>query len=72
MILAIYEKYRPLCYELHMNGGNHKSADFGAIVAKGVTGMLHCITASREKYADNSLNTCCSLRKGKCFPSCHF
>ena len=44
-----------------MNGGNHKSADFGAIVAKGVIGMLHCVAASREKYADNSLNICCSL-----------
>jgi len=54
MIRAVYDKYRPLYHELHMNGGNHKSADYGAIISEGVVGMLRRIEASREKYAGDS------------------
>ena len=50
----IYGKYRPLYLELHMNGGNHKSADFGAVIDEGVEGMLRRIEKSRAKFEDDA------------------
>jgi len=53
MIRAIYNKYSPLYLELHMNGGNHKSADYGAFIDEGISGMLRRIDEAKVRFADD-------------------
>ncbi len=54
LIREIYDKYRPMYHELHMNGGNHKSADYGAFIADGVEGMLRRINEARARFSGDS------------------
>jgi len=48
----VLEPYKPLELKLYMNGGNHKSANFGYVVAAGIEGLMQQIVARKETAAD--------------------